>query len=615
MNVLSDMTTKLQSLLADMNAQSRILAGLMLTAIVIGAGFLATGYATRSPATESLFERQITSEELDRFESVFSESNLQGYQRGANGIQVPVGSRESYVKALMNAHALPSRLGTEMDEFAKGGNVWEPSRATEIRYRNLRIKSLQNALTHLPFVRDALVTYDERTEGFAAERKKTASVAIYPRGHAELTDQQKQDIIGYIKSAFSGLRKSDIALLDMSRMETTYGDDEPKSPVQDQHLKLKSVHEQLLKRKVLELLHAYGDVEVGVNVQLDRYHHRGFMSLDQASVDSHPTSTDSQQVDRQTSASLRPTSKAPQAYSVGRTASPPTDQPRLARIQNIDRVEAKHVVHRTDSLSAEQAAGPENTPAVLRPIAAGLSVSIPFSYYHKAYLHSWQLRNPGMSTDPAPPPQESELQEIKLETQKTIRAKLLPLLDPLFAGDDPNARVTVTDYIDHPQPIVPPLTSSDIALDWLSRSWKTLALLGLASAALVSLRSFVRAPIQVPSRASPSQVEPFDPAPAALDATGDLWEDQEESAEARDSLKVFASDEQTASSKAQRAASASESQPTLREPSVGPSPRPAPIAEVQSELKLLVQNNPQAAAELMHSWLELPVSTDRSTGR
>lgn len=606
MNALSDMTTKLQTLLADMNAQSRVLAGLMLMAILVGAGFLATGYATRTPAMESLFERQITSEELDRFESVFSESNLRGYQRGANGIQIPIGSRENYVKALMDANALPSRLGTEMDEFAKGSNVWEPSRATEIRYRNLRIKSLQNALTHLPFVREALVTYDERTEGFAAERKKTASVAIYPRGQAELTDQQKQDIIGYIKSAFSGLRKSDIALLDMSRMETTYGDDEPKSPVQDQHLKLQTFHEQLLKRKVLELLHAYGEVQVGVNVQLDRYQERGLSSLPQ-------TSTNSQLADRQASGLMRPESKAPQAYSVERTASTPKDPPQFARVQTIDRVvEAKRVVHRIDSPNAEPTATREHTPSALRPVAAGLSVSIPFSYYHKAYLHGWQLRNPGRSTDQAPPAQEAELQAIKLETQTTIRDKLMPLLDPLFAGDDPNARVTVTDYIDHPQPIVPPLTSSDIAMDWLAHSWKTLALLGLAGAALLSLRSFVRAPIQMPSGPTLSQSEP-----AAHDATDHLWGDEEEgeSAETRDSLAAFDSDKVPAPSQAQRADGKLTVPHAMREHGLGPSPRPAPIAEVQSELKLFVQSNPQAAAELMHSWLGAPAAPDRSTGR
>jgi flagellar M-ring protein FliF len=466
-------------------------------------------------------------------------------------------------------------------------------------------------LTHLPFVRDALVTYDERTEGFAAERKKTANVAIYPRGNAELTDQQKQDIIGYIKSAFSGLRKSDIALLDMSRMETTYGDDEPKSPVQDQHLKLKTFHEQLLKRKVLDLLHAYGDVEVGVNVQLDRYQERGLSSLPQ-------TSADSQLEDRQANGLMRPASKAPQAYSVERTASTPKDPPQFARVQNIDRVvEAKRVVHRIDSPNAEQTAPREYTPAALRPIAAGLSVSIPFSYYHKAYLHGWQLRNPGMSTDQAPPAQEPELQEIKRETQKSIRDKLMPLLDPLFAGDDPNARVTVTDYIDHPQPIVPPLTSSVIAMDWLAHSWKTLALLGLAGAALVSLRSFVRAPIQMPSGPSLSQSEPAETLSAALDATDDLWGDEEEgeSAEARDSLTALASEEDPAPSKAKRADGTSTAPHAMRDLGLGPSLRPAPIAEVQSELKLLVQSNPQAAAELMHSWLGVSATPDRSTGR
>lgn len=482
MNQLTQILKQLQALIMGMNPQSRVLAGLMLVSILVGGGFLAQGYSGGTVAMEYLFDGQnFNTEELDQFEVAFSTAALRAYQRNGTRIQVPKGSKDSYLKALKDANAIPLRLGTEMDEFTKGGNILETGLSTQLRYRNTRIKALQNALTTLPFVREALVTYDERTEGFSSDKKKTANVAIYPRGNNQLTESQKQSIISYIQTSFSGLRRSDVALLDMSRAETTVGNEDPEALAHDQYLKTKAFYEQDLKRKALELLAAYGDVEVGVNVELDSTLSE---ETEELKYNDKPTTlqstTTKKDVDTQRMNPGGRPGAEPNAMANRSASLTPPDQSSKTKEQSET---ARSVAG--SSVSSIRKVG-------LKLTSATLSVSVPFSYYQKAYLHSWQMRNPDQQASAAPAPKESDISAIKLETKNAIQAKLEPILDKAAPGEDKFPRIAVTDYIDSPKPTLPEPSLTSQAVDWLADSWQTLALLGLAGVALVSLRSFAK---------------------------------------------------------------------------------------------------------------------------
>ncbi|MFN9604191.1 MAG: hypothetical protein ACK6A7_12205, partial [Planctomycetota bacterium] len=58
-------------------------------------------------------------------------------------------------------------------------------------------------------------------------------------------------------------------MIDTRTGEIEVGNDDPESMAHDHYLKTKAFHEQQLKRKATELLTAYGDVHIAVNVELD----------------------------------------------------------------------------------------------------------------------------------------------------------------------------------------------------------------------------------------------------------------------------------------------------------------------------------------------------------
>ncbi|MFN9604190.1 MAG: hypothetical protein ACK6A7_12200 [Planctomycetota bacterium] len=196
MNQLTQLLRQIQALVAGMNPQSRVMSILMLVAILIGAGFLIQGYSSAKIATEYAFAGQsFSTEELDQMEMALSSAGLRDYERIGNRLRVPSATKDSYLKALLDAKAMPERLGSAMDRALSSGNILESMSVTQARHRNATIKDMQTALRKFPFIEEALITYDERTEGFSSSKKKSASVAIMPRGSAELSASQKRSII------------------------------------------------------------------------------------------------------------------------------------------------------------------------------------------------------------------------------------------------------------------------------------------------------------------------------------------------------------------------------------------------------------------------------------
>jgi flagellar M-ring protein FliF len=492
-------------------------------------------------------------------ELALSAAGLRQYERVGGRLRIPSVNKDEFLKAIADGKASPSRLGYEMDKAVDRGNFMETMSQVEKRYLNAKIKDMQTALRAFPFIKEALITYDERSEGFSSAKKKSASVAIMPRGNTELTNAYKRSIITYVKNSFSGLSSSNIALIDMRTGEVEVGNDDPEAMALDQSLKTKGFHEQQLKRKVSELLAAYGDVQVAVNVALDNTLAE---ETEELKYNDKPTTVQSTTT-KKDSESLRAANGGRPGTEPNALANRPTS---LATADQSSKTKEQSETERRitgNTLISSKRVGLNVTNTLI-------SVSIPFSYYQKAYLHNWQLRNPDQKPSDAPSPKESDLTQIKLDTANSIKMKLDGILDKLSPGEDARPRVTVTDHLDFPDatPLEP--SFADTMFAWLADSWQTLALLGLAGGALVSLRSFAKS---TPSGAADTPFErgfdiPLDDA-ADLDLTGLL--DDEASTDGESHEK------------------------TLQFKTTG--------TELKQDLTELVRANPDAAATLLRNWI------------
>jgi flagellar biosynthesis/type III secretory pathway M-ring protein FliF/YscJ len=584
MNALNESLLKLRSMVRELNPQSRWLAGLLLLAVLVGAALLANGFALRSPGYEPLFDRSSDSHEIDQFELVFSGANLNGFRRSDDRLLVPAGSRDRYLKALQEARALPNRPGTEMQEFDKGGNFFESSRVTELRYRNHQIKSLQTTLNSLPFIRVAVVSYDERLEGFASERKRTANVAVYPRDNIELSDLQKQSIIAYVQSSFSGLKRSEIALLDMSRGITTPGSDHNQVSTQDQLSKHKIEEEKRIQSKALELLrlHSYGDSQVVVHVPIEKVSPEipaGWSPPAQAS--------DAKQT-------IVSNSKTPQAYPVARDRHSFPTKTSGVKLQNIDRERTPPApATHPQPLTLTTISSTVPSESKVQSHGTTLWVSIPYSYYQKALDHEWHIQHTGLPISQAPPHDPAKLDAYRAKTKKNIQDLLLPLLDAKQTGPEVTSRVTVSDYFDDQAPPEAATSLTSTALGTIAKSWKTIALLGLCVLLLFLLHAWVKAPLAVKDNTLLGEQKAFlaEPiaggAPAISDLEHSLWDDADADIPA-----------DTYEDRTDATMHSHSSHSALDSPIAS-----KPIHEVRDELAHFAQADPRAAAGLLQSWL------------
>jgi flagellar M-ring protein FliF len=162
--------------------------------------------------------------------------------------------------------------------------------------------------------------------------------------------------------------------------------------------------------------------------------------------------------------------------------------------------------------------------------------------------------------------------KIKLETAASIQAQLIPIMPTGATDEDKLSRVNVTDYPDMPTPEIPPTPLIRTAMAWLAQYWQTIALMGLAGAAIISLRQFAMT-------ASSSNDSEFE---KGFDLTLD---------DASDIDLSSLSDEENES--VVHSLENDSDMPRLR--TTG--------GDVKNDMTALIRENPDAAATLLRNWI------------
>jgi flagellar M-ring protein FliF len=484
MNQLNQFMQQMRALFSGMTPQTRLMAALLSVGIVISCVFLVQGYSGTSGALEPLFGGQSFSDtELRDFEIAFSNKSLRGYELRGTRVYIPTASKSEYYTAISDAKVTPQGMGAASDGILKSNDFMESSKSLEAKHRATKNKELANNLKQMnAFIQDANITYDEQREGFSAERRKVASIAIKTKSGRPLTSEQKRGIILYIEKSYAGLKQKDIALMDLSDARTMVPSDDPSALATTRYYDIQRQREDELRQRAELLLTDFGDIRVDVNVELDTTLREETEQLDYKEKPTNIQST----TFKKDSKSRRPT---PQ----GRPGAEPNALANTGAQLNSTNDQTTDSKETTENLKSVTG----NT--LTRKEIAGLqtrrvrfSVSVPFSYYRKAFIHKWQEFNPGKKLSEAPEFKEADQQTLMKETELSIQNKIKPILPIGAPGEDSLPKVEVTYHYDMPVPELPSPSTTQIALNWLAQSWQTLALLGIVGIALVSLRSFAK---------------------------------------------------------------------------------------------------------------------------
>lgn len=567
MNSLNLLMQQIRSLFAGMTPQSRLMAVLLTAGVVVSSLFLVQGYANGTGTMVYLFDgRSLSEADLDRIEIALSTASLRKYDRNGNRIQVPAASKDLYYKAIDEGKAIPEGMGGAIEAAINNPGFLEATKTTEAKHVAGKLKDLANNIKQISnLIYDAHVTYDEKREGFSSERKQTATVAIKTVGGKRLSMPQQHAIIKYVSKAFAGLKESDVALLDLTESQTTVISNDPNSIAQARYYQVKREREEELRVRAERLLMDYGDVRVDVNVEIDPTLNEETDVLtynDKPTTIQSTTSKKDATQQKQTSGGrpgTEPNALANKGASLNSPGAPDQSSITKELVENDKRVTGNTLI-RTEK-------------AGLQTIRAAFTIGVPFSYYQKAATVKWLALNPGKPAADAPPFTEAEMTRIKKETETSIQLMLTPLLPKGAAGENELPKVNVTDYLDMPIPDPPLPSTVNLALNWLSESWQTLALFGLVGVALMSLRSFAKT---APSSNDSAFERGFD---LPLDEAGDV--DLSSLTDEESDLFVDA--------------------PSSDEPAT---PRLRTTGgDVKSDLTTMVRENPDAAATLLRNWI------------
>src|SRR4029078_4322225 len=200
--------------------------------------------------------------------------------------------------------------------------------------------------------------------------------------------------------------------------------------------------------------------------------------------------------------------------------------------------------------------------ARLTPRKVTASIDIPASYY----IEVWKKRNPQPVDKPAKQPEQADLATIETETKQRLKETVRNLLPDVDKGTDPYPHIVVETYTDTQKSAAAPPSLAATAGSWLADNWQTLAMVGVGLASLFMLRGMIRSPGGMPAAAA-TEIATGDPAAPNLTIHQPPADEEPEPVRA---LKSH-----------------------FR--STGP--------DLKSELHKIVKENPDAAANILRSWI------------
>jgi len=473
MNVLQKTIEPIRDAFLSMPMATRMIAGMLVLAIAIGLGLLVNGGT--STETEYLFGGRMLSEtEVDSVEMSFSQAGLKLWEREGRRIRIPTKTRNEYLAALRESSTLPLGLRSAVQGALDKDGPFDSSEQRSARAMHAKAQDLGAKISAFPEIRWASVEHaqGERT-GLSRARPQSASVVVSPEGSEPLTKARVNMIKELIRGSYAGMTSEDVVVIDTNASHLS-GDWENEDPMLRKRLEEEKSYEQ----KVLRALVGYGPIRVAAHAELDPT-----MGVEKAKLtyDSERTTLQeySKKIDEQSTRQGPRGVPGTAPNAIGNRAAT-LDEPEQSSKSKKDEREASGVVGQQYELSKL---------AAMQVKKVTVSVGLPTSYYDRVMVQDYLRENPDKTAADMPKPTIAMLQQKRTETEGKIKAAVAPLLPPVAVGEDPLPLVHVWDFPDIPEPVMATAGGTGKALTWLSESWASLAMLGLAAIAILIARS------------------------------------------------------------------------------------------------------------------------------
>jgi flagellar M-ring protein FliF len=366
-------------------------------------------------------------------------------------------------------------------------------------------------------------------------------------GGEPLTEQQVGCIRAAVFSA-AGLKPENVTVIDSGINRTYIGGAPGGGTGEDEYLTAKTRWETDLKAKILGSLSYIPNLTVEVNAQLDREKFNRTRTTE-------PTKPVVQRTMEKSKTNVREGGGS----GGGRPGYQAQNSPNTPAALSASSSKGPHDEEEESTSETVNATGVQQTEKEslgLTPELVKVAIVIPNSYFEKV----WRERNPATAGQEQKAPDQAALDQSRTEESGKIQKIVAALLPQAKGVTDMTELVAVTSLQDI-KPVEIPLPGiGQKMLVWLAQYWSTLGMIGVGLVSLIVLRSMVRA-APGPAETAPVHVR------VAAEPEAGAGESPESVAARR--LRRF-----------------SGGGPSLRD-----------------ELSELVQEDPDAAANILRSWI------------
>ncbi len=468
-----------QQLFRSMSPGMRITTGLLFGVLVVSLAYL-FWYQAEGPGVFLLGGESFSSPELAQMEAAFAQENLRGYEIVAGRIRVPVGKQNDFVAALAKHNALPANFGEILNRALDQGSPYEPRDRRQERIKNARQMVLSQFISSMQGIERAMVMYDtDERGGLSRQKITTAAVIVKPQGNRPLDPALADSIRMMVMAAIAGLHAKDVAVTDVNTGQTTFGESSGfGSPLNDPYFARKRLYEQQLKDDILRALAMVPGVTVTPYVELDPEQFRR-----EEQIKHDPKTIEYQTFE---STKTRNRQDQPPGGRPGFVAQQGANTPlRLGGSSGTQEEEEESQRSQINAVSSQVV---RSERVGLIPKRVSVAVTVPSSYFAKI----WRERNPPQSGAPATNPDKTQLDAIRTEVITNIRQLVAAVLPKPEGVTDLTQLVTVAEFQDIPAPEPAAPGWGTIMMQWLQQQWTTLGLLCLILASLVVLWSALR---------------------------------------------------------------------------------------------------------------------------
>lgn len=535
---------QLRDLWKSMTPAARLASGLMAAVVVVSALWLVRG--TPEKAEHGLFGgREFSQPEVAKMVQAFSAANLSGWEIVGNRIHVPEAMKHKYLAALAEANILPDSPYSDIEDAAKKDNPFTSVKAFSSHIATAKQKAIAKTLESMSGVEQAFVLYDESTtRTFSRAKNSSALVTIHTKTNEPLEEAMVRSIRTAVVKAYSGLKPTNVAIMDAKAGVTHDGPAEDgASP--SLYLEQKERTDRFYEANIRKALQIYPGVRVAVNSMLTP---ETLQQMQSKRIEPKTVPISQKDVTEERQNTTSGPSGVPGAASNGVNQN---SQPVAVNSKGDTSKETKTT---SESLNVVGETVMLESKAPLMPDDVKASVSIPSNYF----LDVWKARNPPVAGQPEKTPTLEDIRAIETGVTKNIESIVEKLLPPPKPGAESYPRIQVTTYQNLPEPAAAPTSWLDWLLPVLAANWQAAGMGVLALVGVVMLRIVMKS-------AQPGE------APAPIEE-----EIPEEKVNEPPPPGVIS----------QLRERFSASGPSLRE-----------------ELQSLVQEDPQAAANVLQSWI------------